>query len=65
MLGSGGLSLSNLGDTELQHLLNNMNQQQLMQIFGGSADGGGMSGLAALLNSGQGTPTSSRQRGSR
>ena len=54
--GSGGglLDLSNLGDSELQSLLNNMNQQQLMNLFGGSLGGsgggsGGMGELAALL----------------
>jgi len=52
--GSGGLDLSNLGDSELQSLLNNMSQSQLVQLFGG---GGG--GLAAITNS-----PSSRQRSS-
>ena len=47
------MDLSNLGDSELQSLLNNMNQQQLMQLFGGSLGGGGggsggMGELAAL-----------------
>merc|ERR1719382_2367836 len=41
--GSGGLDLSNLGDSELQSLLNNMSQSQLVQLFGG----GGSSSLAA------------------
>merc|ERR1711862_268220 len=45
--GSGGLDLSNLGDSELQSLLNNMSQSQLVQLFGG----GGSGGLAALTNS--------------
>jgi hypothetical protein len=40
--GSGGippgLDFSNLGDSELQNLLNSMNQQQLMQLFGGMKD---------------------------
>merc|ERR1719238_1092742 len=52
--GSGGLDLSNLGDSELQSLLNNMSQSQLVQLFGG-----GGSGLAAITNS-----PSSRQRSS-
>ena len=52
--GGGLLDLSNLGDSELQSLLNNMNQQQLMNLFGGSLGGsgggsGGMGELAALL----------------
>ena len=40
--GSGGipgLDLSNLGDSELQSLLNNMSQSQLMQLFGGGGGG--------------------------
>merc|ERR1711982_287501 len=45
--GSGGLDLSNLGDSELQSLLNNMSQSQLVQLFGG----GGSGGLGALTNS--------------
>merc|ERR1712012_1427451 len=40
---------NNLGDSELQNLLNNMSQQQLMQLFGGSSGGGNVSGLASLL----------------
>ncbi len=56
----GGLDLGNLGDAELQSLLNNMNQQQLMQLFGGGLSGGG---LASLLGGGQG-PSSGRQRAS-
>merc|ERR1712004_204525 len=45
--GSGGipgLDLSNLGDSELQSLLNNMSQSQLMQLFGGR---GGALGAAS------------------
>ena len=50
--GSGGipgLDLSNLGDSELQSLLNNMSQSQLMQLFGGggSAITGGAGGLGS------------------
>merc|ERR550532_538738 len=44
--GGSGLDLSNLGDSELQSLLNNMSQSQLVQLFGG----GGSSSLAALTN---------------
>merc|ERR1711936_610942 len=44
-----GLDFNNLGDSELQNLLNNMSQQQLMQLFGGSLGGGNASGLASLL----------------
>merc|ERR1719330_294970 len=53
--GIPGLDLSNLGDSELQSLLNNMSQSQLMQLFGG---GGGALG-AASSSSG-----STRQRSS-
>ena len=47
-----GLDFNNLGDTELQNLLNNMSQSQLMQLFGGSLGGAGGNmpgGLASLL----------------
>ena len=37
--GIPGLDLSNLGDSELQSLLNNMSQSQLMQLFGGGGGG--------------------------
>ena len=30
-----GIDFNNLADSDLQNLLNNMNQSQLMQIFGG------------------------------
>jgi 26S proteasome regulatory subunit N13 len=58
--GSGGipgLDLSNLGDSELQSLLNNMSQSQLMQLFGG----GGLPTLSGSSPSGGGG-TSTRQR---
>lgn len=42
----GGLDLSSLGDSELQSYLGNMNQQQLMQLFGGA------NGLSNLAGSG-------------
>jgi len=45
----GGLDFNNLGDSELQNLLNNMSQQQLMQLFGGSLGGGSGNNLASLL----------------
>merc|ERR1712098_958283 len=52
----GNLDFNNLGDNELQSLLNNMDQRQLMQIFGGSLGGGGsnMSSLSSLLGGGSG-----------
>merc|ERR1719237_431798 len=58
--GSGGLpgnlDFNNLGDSELQSLLSNMDQRQLMQLFGGSLGGGGsnMSSLGSLLSGGSG-----------
>merc|ERR1719232_1859353 len=48
--GSGGipgLDLSNLGDSELQSLLNNMSQSQLMQLFGGGSAIPGAGGLGS------------------
>jgi len=68
-----GLDFNNLGDTELQNLLNNMSQSQLMQLFGGglAGAGGNMPGLASLLGGGsaagggrsrQAAGTSSRSR---
>merc|ERR1712088_1027829 len=47
--GIPGLDLSNLGDSELQSLLNNMSQSQLMQLFGGG--GGGLPTIASSPNS--------------
>ena len=53
-----GLDFNNLGDSDLQNLLNNMSQSQLMQLFGGTLGGGGggsMPALASLLgNTGSG-----------
>lgn len=55
LVGSGGgLDLSNLGDTELQSLLSGMNQQQLMQLFGGSLAGSGLPGLLGQSGGGGG-----------
>merc|ERR1719273_638773 len=51
--GGGGLDLSNLADSELQSLLNNMSQSQLMQLFGGG--GGPGSGLAAITGGNSGS----------
>ena len=49
----GNLDFNNLGDNELQSLLNNMDQRQLMQIFGGSlGSGNNMSSLSSLLGGG-------------
>jgi len=53
----GGLDFNNLDDSQLQNLLNNMSQQQLMQLFGGSLGGGNMPGLASLLGGGAGGRT--------
>ena len=52
-----GLDFNNLGDSELQNLLNNMTQPQLMQLFGGA----NMSGLASLLGGAGGGSGRSRQ----
>eukprot|EP00088_Acartia_fossae_P027829 TRINITY_DN2859_c0_g1_i1.p1 TRINITY_DN2859_c0_g1~~TRINITY_DN2859_c0_g1_i1.p1 ORF type:complete len:424 (-),score=188.89 TRINITY_DN2859_c0_g1_i1:279-1550(-) len=41
-----GIDFNNLADSDLQNLLNNMNQSQLMQFFGGT----GGAGLASLLS---------------
>jgi len=57
-----GLDFNNLGDSELQNLLNNMSQQQLMQLFGGSLGGGNMSGLANLLGGAGGAGAGPRVR---
>merc|ERR1719427_1458503 len=53
----GNLDFNNLGDSELQSLLNNMDQRQLMQLFGGSLGGSGgrgsnISSLSSLLGGG-------------
>merc|ERR1711997_173530 len=45
--GIPGLDLSNLGDSELQSLLNNMGQSQLMQLFGGGSAIPGAGGLGS------------------
>merc|ERR1711894_273300 len=62
--GSGGipgLDLSNLGDSELQSLLNNMSQSQLMQLFGGGGSaipGGGLGSTRQRSNAGGNSSTS-------
>lgn len=60
-LGAGaglrGIDFSNLGDAELQNLLNNMSQQQLMQLFGGNLGSGSIAGLSSLLGGGAGGRT--------
>eukprot|EP00088_Acartia_fossae_P018640 TRINITY_DN20763_c0_g1_i1.p1 TRINITY_DN20763_c0_g1~~TRINITY_DN20763_c0_g1_i1.p1 ORF type:complete len:361 (-),score=137.53 TRINITY_DN20763_c0_g1_i1:99-1181(-) len=59
----GNLDFNNLGDNELQSLLNNMDQRQLMQIFGGSLGGGSnMSSLSSLLGGGSGGGSGGRSR---
>merc|ERR550534_1630667 len=63
--GSGGipgLDLSNLGDSELQSLLNNMSQSQLMQLFGGGGSaipGGGLGSTRQRSNAGGNSSTGS------
>jgi len=51
-----GFDLNNVGDSDLQSMLNNMSQTQLMQIFGGVSGGAGGSSasLASLLAGGAG-----------
>jgi len=51
--GLRGIDFSNLGDAELQNLLNNMSQQQLMQLFGGNLGSGSIAGLSSLLGGGR------------
>ncbi|XP_047984745.1 proteasomal ubiquitin receptor ADRM1 [Leguminivora glycinivorella] len=55
--GRGGGSGSGAQDGELQNLLNNMSQQQLMQLFGGVGQIGGLSSLLGTMgnNSSSGT----------
>jgi len=55
--GLRGIDFSNLGDAELQNLLNNMSQQQLMQLFGGNLGSGSIAGLSSLLGGGAGGRT--------
>jgi 26S proteasome regulatory subunit N13 len=51
-----GFHLNNVGDSDLQSMLNNMSKTQLMQIFGGVSGGAGGSSasLASLLAGGGG-----------
>ncbi|XP_063375645.1 proteasomal ubiquitin receptor ADRM1 isoform X1 [Cydia amplana] len=55
--GRGGGSGGGAQDGELQNLLNNMSQQQLMQLFGGVGQIGGLSSLLGTMgnNSSSGT----------
>lgn len=58
--GTGGSGGTDGGD--LQYMLNNMSQQQLMQLFGGVGQMGGLSSLLGSINrpsSGTGSSTSS------
>ncbi|XP_037569770.1 proteasomal ubiquitin receptor ADRM1-B isoform X2 [Dermacentor silvarum] len=56
--------LPNIGDDDLQNLLNNMSQTQLVQLLGGIGGVGGVANLTSLLGGGRsggsqsGTPTS-------
>ena len=64
--GSGGipgLDLSNLGDTELQSLLNTMSQSQLMQLFGGGSGITGGSGSTRQRSNAGGNNSSSASSG--
>jgi len=63
--GLRGIDFSNLGDAELQNLLNNMSQQQLMQLFGGNLGAGSIAGLSSLLGGGSGGRTRQAAGGGR
>jgi len=63
--GLRGIDFSNLGDAELQNLLNNMSQQQLMQLFGGNLGAGSIAGLSSLLGGGSGSRTRQAAGGGR
>uniref|UniRef100_A0A1E1XSM3 Proteasomal ubiquitin receptor ADRM1 homolog n=1 Tax=Amblyomma sculptum TaxID=1581419 RepID=A0A1E1XSM3_AMBSC len=52
--------LGNIGDDELQNLLNNMSQNQLVQLLGGIGGVGGVANLSSLLSGGR---TSSQSSG--
>jgi 26S proteasome regulatory subunit N13 len=54
--GSGG----NREGTDLQYMLNNMSQQQLMQLFGGVGQMGGLSSLLGSINRTSGGSSSNR-----
>lgn len=49
-VGSGGRSGSGTDGGDLQYMLNNMSQQQLMQLFGGVGQMGGLSSLLGSMN---------------
>ncbi|XP_037277653.1 proteasomal ubiquitin receptor ADRM1 isoform X2 [Rhipicephalus microplus] len=55
--------LPNIGDDDLQNLLNNMSQNQLVQLLGGIGGVGGVANLTSLLSGARGsqsiTPTGS------
>lgn len=48
--GNGGGGSGNREGSDLQYMLNNMSQQQLMQLFGGVGQMGGLSSLLGSLN---------------
>lgn len=48
--GSGGSGSGNREGSDLQYMLNNMSQQQLMQLFGGVGQMGGLSSLLGSIN---------------
>ncbi|XP_077519518.1 regulatory particle non-ATPase 13 isoform X3 [Amblyomma americanum] len=51
--------LGNIGDDELQNLLNNMSQNQLVQLLGGIGGVGGVANLSSLLSGGRSSSQSS------
>lgn len=48
--GNGGSGSGNREGNDLQYMLNNMSQQQLMQLFGGVGQMGGLSSLLGSIN---------------
>lgn len=55
---SGGSGSGNREGSDLQYMLNNMSQQQLMQLFGGVGQMGGLSSLLGSINRTGGNRTS-------
>ncbi|XP_063395291.1 proteasomal ubiquitin receptor ADRM1 [Cydia fagiglandana] len=62
--GRGGGSGGGAQDGELQNLLNNMSQQQLMQLFGGVGQIGGLSSLLGTMGNNSGSGTGGSRSGS-
>lgn len=58
--GNGGSGSGRQEGSDLQYMLNNMSQQQLMQLFGGVGQMGGLSSLLGSLNRPSGGSSSAR-----